>query len=100
MSGYGFESPGANSRITETGAVNVPDLRHGPQVRGSSVCYIAPLRPVPSSNLTVTLVSHSRWTSQENAPSFSKLQCDPGLARLRAGLRKPPFCATRSPGRG
>src|SRR5712692_8695255 len=97
MSGYGFESPGANSRITETGAVNVPDLRHCPQVRVSSVCSIAPLPPIPSSKLTLTIVSHTRWTSQENAPSFSKLQCDQGLASLPGRLRKPPFCATRSP---
>src|SRR5216683_1291762 len=97
MSGYGFESPGANSRITETGAVNVPDLRHCPQVRVSSVCSIAPLPPIPSSKLTLTIVSHTGWTSQENAPSFSKLQCDQGLASLPGRLRKPPFCATRSP---
>src|SRR6266851_2214118 len=97
MSGYGFESPGANSRITETGAVNVPDLRHCPQVRASSVCSIAPLPPIPPSKLTLTIVSHTGWTSQENAPSFSKLQCDQGLASLPGRLRKPPFCATRSP---
>src|SRR5438128_9708398 len=100
MSGYGLESPGANRRITETGAVNVPLLRHCPQVKVSSVCSIAPLPPIPSPKLTVTIVSHSRWTSQENGPAFSRLQCDQGLASLPARLRKGQFCATRSGGGG
>src|SRR5438445_333047 len=98
MSGYGLLSAGANSRITETGAVKVPLLRHCPQVRVSSVGSIAP-RPLPSF-LTLTIVSHSCPSLQENAPTFSKLRCYQGLASLRARLRKAPFCGTASAGRG
>src|SRR5438552_4744838 len=95
MSGYGLLSAGANSRITETGAVKVPLLRHCPQVRVSSVGSIAP-RPLPSL-LTLTIVSHSCPSLQENAPTFSKLRCYQGLASLRARLRKAPFCGTAAP---
>src|SRR6267378_8696821 len=88
MSGYGFPSPGANRRITETGAVKVPLLRHCPQVKASSVSSIAPLPPDPSSSLTLTIVSHTGWSLQENGPAFSRLRCDQGLASLPARLRK------------
>src|SRR5581483_3843181 len=35
MSGYGLAIPCANTRITDTGAVNSPTLRQTPQVSGS-----------------------------------------------------------------
>src|SRR5579859_3250335 len=61
MSGYGFAIPGANTRITETGAVKLPFLRHTPQVRVSSfsfstsdIVFTRPLRPVAPSKKTIT----------------------------------------------
>src|SRR3989475_2745152 len=92
--------PGANTRMTETGAVNWPPLRQTPQVRLSSFSFSTsamfhPRRLAPSSK-TITIAGEDRRFPSASCFARSMPTGKPHCASPPGGLNFPRFRGTRA----
>src|SRR5437868_6254467 len=86
MSGYGRAIPGANRRMTEIGDVNVPVLRHWPQLR-FSLSSSAMSHPAPHARfgfdlqISVTIDSQGCWEQAEISTACERLHTRQGACQ-------------------